>query len=86
MLGCFQGNTKIVGLMLATRADMNIIDYKGRSALIWASAKGHREAVKKLLAWGANATIKDIKGRTALDHATANGHMRIAKLLRLIWK
>jgi ankyrin repeat protein len=51
------------------------------TALMYAAANGHRNAVAFLIASGAGVNIENDKGRTALDYALAYRHHIIAKLL-----
>jgi len=54
----------------------------GWTALISASAAGHREVVQALLAAQAEVNAKENHGATALEFASAQGHPEVAELLR----
>ncbi len=76
------GNTKKVKELLALGADINIQDYNGFTALMWAIYNGHTETAKELIKAGADVNIQDDEGWTALDYAEKNGHNDTAKLLK----
>jgi len=83
------GHTDMVELLLDHRADPNIPDNHGGTALIWAAADdvvGPRkeivEIVKLLLDNGANPNIQDQWGNTALMWAEGRGHTEIVELIK----
>jgi len=47
-LASWNGHTEIVKLLLEAKADVNLQNTSGRTALIWASREGHTEIVKLL--------------------------------------
>jgi len=53
----------------------------GRTALMWASLKGHTGVVRLLLDKGAAIDEKDWRGDTALIKASENGHPEVVQLL-----
>ncbi|KAH3269678.1 hypothetical protein KXW55_003589 [Aspergillus fumigatus] len=56
-------------------------DARGRTALYWASSKGHEAVVRLLIERGANVRVKDKLGLTALYQASSSGHEAVVKLL-----
>jgi len=59
-----------VRLLLEHDAGVNLVDDRGRTALMIAAERGHAEVVAALLAAGADATVRDAEGKTALDLAS----------------
>lgn len=53
----------------------------GRTALHWASYKGHRRTVQWLLSRNANVAHRDHEGMTAIHWASLKGHEPIAEML-----
>ena len=68
---------------LANKAEVNVRDSGGETALYVAAQKGHQEMVELLLANKAEVNAADINGRTPLQVAMSNGHAAVAELLRL---
>ena len=60
-----------LSLLLARGAKVDLVDDRGRSALMIAAALNRVEAVRLLLAAGADRTLRDKQGKTAADLATA---------------
>ncbi len=56
-------------------------DWRGYTALMWASAAGHLEMVRFLLESGAQVDSRAADGTTALILASGNGALEIVKLL-----
>lgn len=52
-----------------------------RTALSWASRRGHIDVISYLLELGADASVVDRTGATALSWAARNGHERAVDLL-----
>lgn len=52
---------------------VDVVDLHGRTALIWASYRGHDEAVAALIHEGASVSLKDRSGCTALHWASIKG-------------
>ena len=57
-------------------------DYDGRTALMLASGKGHREVALMLLGANADPNLKDSLGGNALMEASKHGHDDIIELLQ----
>ncbi len=60
---------------------VNRVNYKGNTALIFATANQNAEMVKLLLANGADVSIKNKDRKTALNVAKEKGNQEIIKLL-----
>lgn len=60
---------------------VDVVDLHGRTALIWASYRGHDEAVGALIHEGASCSHKDRSGCTALHWASIKGVPRAVRLL-----
>jgi ankyrin repeat protein len=90
------GRVDAVQLLISHGSFVNAVDpFQEESALMWASAEGHLEAVKALLAAGADPNLKGhvstlterknadhpSGGFTALMFAVRNGHEEVAKAL-----
>jgi ankyrin repeat protein len=52
-----------------------------RTALMWATANGHREVVSLLIQHQANLQSRDILGQSALLIASENGHIKVVEIL-----
>lgn len=88
---CIEGNTPlmwatysttlIVDLLLKARANPNIYNRKGRSALIWACRAGNIKVVELLLDEGADGNLIDDHGNSSLHEAVAGNHADIVELL-----
>jgi ankyrin repeat protein len=61
---------------------VNAKNKDGRTALMFASERGHKEVVKLLIEKGAGVNVKDKYGWTALKYASENGHQEIVELLK----
>ena len=59
--------------MIENGANVNIANFNGTTALIFAATYGRKEIVASLLECGADTSIKDDKGYTAKDHAEMQG-------------
>lgn len=71
------------GLILFGKAgiDVNIVNKKGRTALMEAAKNGKLPAVRLLLGAGADPRMLDNRGRDALISAASGGHIEISRLL-----
>ena len=79
------GQTEIVCYLLMHAGDNKaFVDQhtkEKKTALIFASERGHYTIAKLLLDYEATATKGDRHGRHPLIHATMNGHLHVASLL-----
>jgi ankyrin repeat protein len=76
------GQTKVMELLLANKADVNSLDEDGFTPLHWAATFNQSDAVKVLLANKADMNIKVEKfGWTPLRLAVIHGHMASAEAL-----
>lgn len=62
-------------------SEINIQDYQGGTALMYAAKNGHESVVEFLLRSKANPVLETKAGSTALDFAKREGHEKIVKLL-----
>jgi ankyrin repeat protein len=65
-LAAYFGNTELVRLFLDRGMDVNHLNGKKDTALLWAARWGHDETVSVLLQRGADPEVKNDKGSTAL--------------------
>ena len=65
----------------ARYAYLNAVNIDGRTALHFASQRGHIDCVAVLLRAGSNPSIVDEEGNTAADLARENGHHDVADLI-----
>jgi ankyrin repeat protein len=78
------GYSKIVNILLADGADLDIRDWAGRTLLSLAAENGHEGVVKLLLDTGKvdiDIESKDSNSRSPLSYAAENGHEGVIKLL-----
>lgn len=76
------GYTDIAKLLIALRfSDVNEVDNKGNTALIYAVKNNNPEMVKALIYREADVNLKNNKGNTALIYAVKNNFIDIAKIL-----
>ena len=68
-------------MLLEARADNNLQNSDGNTALICASEKGHVEIVQVLLEARAATDLTNKLDNTALVHARGTDHLEIARLL-----
>ena len=82
MYATAEGHQKIVELLLEHAADPNIINYLGRSAIMYASNYGFYEIAKILLESGAIPNpSKEFTDLPPLSAAADKGHIEVVKLL-----
>ena len=67
------GHRPVIDLFLASRANVNLADSAGRTALLVAAMGNDWELVKRLLAAGADPKTADARGRTPLMAAAMYG-------------
>ena len=75
------GHEEIVRRLLEFGVNREEKDFEGRTALSWASEKGHESTVRALLENMGNPTYTcDSKGRSPLSYAVINGHKGVVDL------
>ncbi|CAL9231818.1 unnamed protein product [Arabidopsis halleri] len=73
---------KIVSLLVESRVDINLRNYRGQLLYMQACQHGHWEVVLFLILFGANIHRSDyLNGSTALQLAALNGHPRCTRIL-----
>ena len=87
MIAAEDGHEACVQALLRAKANPDLQDNNGMTALIWASSpwaarQGLEACVQALLQAKANTELLDNKGRTALWWAEYKGHTAIVQLLR----
>ena len=75
------GNISDVKKRLDDGVHVNSQNEYGFTALIWASAKGHKEICDLLITHGCNVDMQDKDGSTALIWASNNEHEAVCELL-----
>lgn len=78
---CTSGNIKVVELLLAFGADVEITDSDGVTALMSAAASGSEEVVRLLLEKGVRRDTVAHSGGTALMYAAGQGRLGVCRLL-----
>ncbi|KAI4793902.1 hypothetical protein KUCAC02_032413, partial [Chaenocephalus aceratus] len=81
MLAAWNGRSKVINLLLAHGALINIQDGNGLTALSIAVQYGKEEAVLKLLQLGADKTLRNKKGKSPADLAVRFKHTQIGRIL-----
>jgi hypothetical protein len=82
LLAARNGNIVLVIASLDLGADVNTrSESNGYTPLIWASSRGHTEAVRLLLEAGADVDLEANDGQTALMRAADYGHAEVVELL-----
>ena len=81
-LSAAQGHVEVARLLLLeARADGNVSDGRGWTALTTASRHGHVRIVGLLLEAGADINLADNRGFTASTTASRHGHDEVVRLL-----
>jgi len=78
---CFKGFQNIAKLLIDKGADVNVANYNGATALIFAAIFNRIELVKLLLDSGANPELRDDCENRALEHAQMQNASDIVALL-----
>lgn len=71
----------ILGTLINAGIDLDLQDYEGNTALIWAIRWRNLDALRLLLSSGANPRLKNDAGQTALQIADKSGDMEIVQIL-----
>ena len=72
---------KLISLLSAKGANLNIRDNSGRTALMIACEQGYRRTAEILIKNGADSKIKDFSGKNAMDYAVKKQNSAIVKIL-----
>jgi ankyrin repeat protein len=70
-----------INYFLHKGVDVDLVNERGFTALMFASLNGHQKVVRLLLDRGANHNLADKYGYTALMFASKNGHYEVVRLL-----
>ena len=81
MLAAVNGRAEVVDILIAAKANVNLIDQNGESALMWAARVGNIEIVNSLLNAGADVNLITNHGGTALMCAAVNRHTEVVDIL-----
>jgi len=82
MLGAIYEDEKLINKILEMEVDVNAVDKKGCSALMYAVYLRKKEVLKELIRAGANLNVQDLeKKQTALLYAAANEYEEECNLL-----
>ena len=81
MAAVMSGNLSIIDKLISLKADLNLKDVQGKTALIYAVFFNKNDIVKSLLKAGADKKNADNEGRTALDYANFNKNTELIILL-----
>ncbi|XP_063220744.1 protein TANC2 [Bacillus rossius redtenbacheri] len=76
-----EGCLEMVSLLLEFRADPELSNSQGCTALALAAARGHLEVCRRLVAAGASLGATDTAGQSPLVHAARQGHAGTVALL-----
>jgi hypothetical protein len=76
------GSIPIVDRLLAAKADVNLQDQRGETALMRAAGVGNTEIARRLLAAGADRALRDANGRTAYDRVADSPNAELRALLK----
>ncbi|KAL0968434.1 hypothetical protein UPYG_G00266800 [Umbra pygmaea] len=83
LLAAFKGDLLSLQRYFLSGADMNAVDYDGRTALHVAASEGHSQIIQFLVEnAGANYSLKDRWGNTPMQEAVKHSHDNAAQLLR----
>ncbi|XP_061077653.1 glutaminase liver isoform, mitochondrial isoform X2 [Conger conger] len=83
LLAAYRGDVQSLRRYFLSGADLNAVDYDGRSALHVAASEGHAEVIKFLIEnAGANPLANDRWGNSALQEAERSNHVQTVQLLQ----
>ncbi|MBN3313375.1 GLSL Glutaminase, partial [Atractosteus spatula] len=83
LLAAYRGDVRSLRRYFLSGADINCIDYDGRSALHVAASEGHTEVIKFLVEnAGADFAAHDRWGNTPLQEAVRYNHVHTVQLLK----
>ncbi|MEV6106422.1 ankyrin repeat domain-containing protein [Streptomyces sp. NPDC051940] len=75
------GHTEAVAELITAGADVNLREWDGNTALLWAAENGHTSTLRLLLGHGADTSVADEAGRTPLHRAAARGSLQVVEAL-----
>lgn len=78
----YKGQTDLVKLLLENKANPNLVDANGASALILATQNSNLELINLLLKYKADKTFKTNVGKTAFEYAVFSGNEIIINALK----
>ena len=81
-IAAYQGHIKIIELLIANGADIDLKNNNGDNPLILAAYQGHTVIVKVLIANGANVNTKNNNGDTPFVISAHQGHEKTADFIR----
>lgn len=84
MAAVVKGNLNIMEMLLDRKAETNIADANGTTALHYAVMFKNYEAIKLLIEADADLKIKDNRGQSALDYAAIYNDKKLNNLLKNI--
>ena len=82
MAAVVKKNIEIVKLLLDNKANPNISDASGTTALMFATIFKHYEIVEMLLKAAAIQDLKDIRGKSAIDYATISNDEKLIQIFK----
>lgn len=82
MAATVKGKVELVKTLLDYKADPNLADDQGNTALIYAVQFQNSSIIKLLLAHGAQRDAKDAKGQTVFEYAVKTGNEAIINLIK----
>ncbi|WP_051197453.1 ankyrin repeat domain-containing protein [Flavobacterium soli] len=82
IIACCSGNSKAAKLLLEKKANPNICDANGNSALLYAVQFKNLELVELLLQYDADKSQKDDLGKTAFEYAAFLNDKKMLGLLQ----
>lgn len=82
MAAVVKGNKQIVQVLLENKADPNLTDANGTTALMYAVQFNNSAIVKVLIDFKADKSKIDVKGKTAFEYAAFSNNEEIINLLK----
>ncbi|KAB2576395.1 putative ankyrin repeat protein [Lasiodiplodia theobromae] len=73
--------SRMVELLLASHADVNLKDHGGKTCLFYAIRSRRLEIVKQMIDAGAQLQAKDRRGRNALHYAVRYSNLEVVKMV-----
>lgn len=78
---CYQGNLVIAKKLIRSKAEINIQNEEGLTALMFAVQGNHLELANLLIKEGAEKNLQNKYGKTALDFAKQNENKEMIRVL-----